>query len=406
MSVGGSVQCPRYGFLVRQHLEDGFWKGEVDSVLILVGHQPGLSDADCSRFPYVVLNETVTRAQAMAAGERSVMVKKVLEVWSEGDNLEVIKDGFFKCNLKPFAHPSYVGRKNHGFPAEQLVELCKGLPDHVSEEGRVTVHVFAPGTTPWYAYATRVIGSGCYDLMHKYALTERKFLGPTTLTPELAFIMANLALADRSKLVFDPYIGTGGALVGVAHHGAKMIGFDIDWRIIFEGQPYLTFDQYGLPRPEFLRADFSPEGRCLRELDICRNLFDAIVGDPPYGIRAGARKTGHKEEGAAPILPHHRESHVPQTRKYDGEEVIKDLMDAAAILLKPKGRLVYLHPIQSAVWKKDREAAMPSHPALRLLYCAEQPMRCGMSRILVTMEKRADAALSEEAPSKKLKSLE
>ena len=374
---------------MRQHLEEGFSLGEASSSLILAGHEPGLADADCSRFPYIVLNERVTKEQAMNAGMRSVMVKKILEVWGQGSHLEDIVRGFEMCCCKPFPFPSHVGRKAHGFPTEELVERCKHLPDHEGGSERVTVHLFAPPETTdyWYAFACRVLGSGCFDLMHKYALTERKFLGPTTLTPELAFIMANLALADETKLVMDPYVGSGGALIGAAHHRAKLLGLEIDWRIIHGGLPYETFDQYGLPRPEFIRGDFSPEGRAFREDDVARCFFDAIIADPPYGIRAGARKTGLKDESRPPILPEHRASHVPQTRKYDGAEVIEDLLNAAAILLKPRGRLVYLHPLKTALWNEQRDAALPTHPNLKLLHTGSQAMRSGMTRILVTMEK-------------------
>jgi len=53
---------------------------------------------------------------------------------------------------------------------------------------------------------------------------------------------------------------------------------------------YSNFDQYGLERPEIFR------------LDSCGTVFndgeflDAIICDPPYGLRAGARQVGAKSD--------------------------------------------------------------------------------------------------------------
>ena len=382
-----SLLKPRYGYLVRQHFADEFWQGEVDSTLILAGYEPGLKGADLSRAPIIVLSHDVTKEQALNAGRRCMLVKRILEIWSEGTDLQELKKGFQAIGMRPYAFPSHIGRKNHGFPIEEFAEMCKDLPERLNNEP-VNIHTFAPvGGSDWYSYATRQIGEGCTDVLHKYALNQRDFLGPTTLTPELAFIMANLALADATKLVMDPYVGSGGALVGASHYGSKMIGMDIDWRIIHGGQPNKTFDQYNLARPDFFRGDFSAQGRCFREQDVCCQLFDAILGDPPYGIRAGARKVGAKEADKKPILPEHRASHIPQTQKYEGEEVIRDLMDAAATMLRFKGRLVYLHPVETSIWKEQKENCLPRHPKLQLLYAGAQHLKGGMSRVLVTMEK-------------------
>eukprot|EP00961_Rhodomonas_salina_P110215 1483521-Rhodomonas_salina.2 len=60
-----------------------------------------------------------------------------------------------------------------------------------------------------------------------------------------------------------------------------------------------NFDQYGLMRPlDIVRCDNAhPVWRMA-------TVFDAIVCDPPYGVRAGARKTGCTKE-AKPIPEEH-----------------------------------------------------------------------------------------------------
>ena len=40
----------------------------------------------------------------------------------------------------------------------------------------------------------------------------------------------------RGRLVFDPFVGTGGVLLAAAHHGAATLGSDIDMRVIRLGK--------------------------------------------------------------------------------------------------------------------------------------------------------------------------
>lgn len=45
-------------------------------------------------------------------------------------------------------------------------------------------------------------------------------------------------------------------------------------------------------------------------------LYDAIVSDPPYGIRAGARRSGSRRETVNDVPSELREEHIPMTRPY------------------------------------------------------------------------------------------
>jgi tRNA (guanine10-N2)-methyltransferase len=43
-------------------------------------------------------------------------------------------------------------------------------------------------------------------------------------------------------------------------------------------------------------------------------VLDAIVCDPPYGVRAGARKSGVRDDKVVkPISDEHRSTHIPGT---------------------------------------------------------------------------------------------
>jgi len=81
----------------------------------------------------------------------------------------------------------------------------------------------------------------------------------------------------------------------------------------------------------------------------CGGLFDAIITDPPYGVRAGAKRLGRKKERAAdlPLPPQPRtddQQYVPPTKPYELSALAADLVVLARYLLKPGGRLVFFLP--------------------------------------------------------------
>lgn len=66
----------------------------------------------------------------------------------------------------------------------------------------------------------REVGTADRKLLPTYELKSRTYLGPTAMDAEMAFLMANQALAAPGKLVYDPFVGTGSILVAAAHFGA------------------------------------------------------------------------------------------------------------------------------------------------------------------------------------------
>jgi tRNA (guanine10-N2)-methyltransferase len=66
----------------------------------------------------------------------------------------------------------------------------------------------------------REVGGADRKLLPTYQLKSRTYLGPTAMDAEMAFLMANQALATPGKLVYDPFVGTGSILIAAAHFGA------------------------------------------------------------------------------------------------------------------------------------------------------------------------------------------
>jgi tRNA (guanine10-N2)-methyltransferase len=224
--------------------------------------------------------------------------------------------------------------------------------------------------------------------LEQFNLKHRIYLGPTSMDAELSFVMTSFGQVQKGSIVFDPFVGTGSILLSCALRGAYCIGSDIDIRVL-KGRSekeniWKNFDQFNLNRPEILRTDNAIYHRHFRAH---RPLYNAIICDPPYGIRAGARKTGSRLENPRPILDEHRNDHIAQTKPYPVCDVMSDLLDVAARTLVMKGRLVYVIPSFADF---NPATDLPRHLCLKLVHSCYQPLGTELGRRIVVMEKVQD----------------
>ncbi|KAL1496130.1 hypothetical protein AB1Y20_014751 [Prymnesium parvum] len=288
-------------------------------------------------------------------------------------------------------------------------------PPHAAADHSIAGHKPAPlagvaAGPPTKFYFGRLVGEGQRSLVGALDLKKRNYIGTTSLDAELSLVMANLARVRRGQLVYDPYCGTAGCLVAAAAFGARVLGADL-FLPVLRGklrtrsgpsaltQPQeqgigLTFAQYGLPPPAgLLHADSGRHLCCLRAAP----LFDAIVTDPPYGIR---EKPAAMDD--APLLERllpeaQREGHVPRTALAAVDTILVDLFALAERCLAVGGRLVFLLPTTLPF----SEALLPPHTLLRLEGAYEQRMAARWSRWCVVMRRctaeEAAAARGEAA---------
>jgi tRNA (guanine10-N2)-methyltransferase len=270
------------------------------------------------------------------------------------------------------------------------------------------LHPSTPAPPALAYYFGRVLGGTPKDSrgVDRFTLKKRPYLGPTSMDAELSFVMTSLGQVQRGTIVYDPFVGTGSILLACALRGAYCIGSDIDIRVLRgkggDETIWKNFELYGLPRPEILRTDNSVYQKHFRHCPHRRHddggsggasakttstLYDAILCDPPYGIRAGARKTGSKLDQPRQILDEHRHDHIAQTRAYPVSDVMSDLLDVAAQTLNLGGRLVYVIP---SFRDFDPEKDLPRHDCLELLHCCYQPFTVELGRRIVAMKKIAD----------------
>ena len=100
-----------------------------------------------------------------------------------------------------------------------LPRACDGSPSlsctRFSNTGRPPPEGSAPKVPRRY-YFCRLLAEGRRDLVGKYDLKKRNYIGTTSLDAELSLLMANLARVRPADLVYDPYCGTAGTLVAAA----------------------------------------------------------------------------------------------------------------------------------------------------------------------------------------------
>jgi len=76
------------------------------------------------------------------------------------------------------------------------------------------------------------IADGQRELIKKLSLKTRKFIGNTSMDPQLSLIMANQAQIRKGDLVFDPFVGTGSLLIAASQFGGYTFGTDIDFLML------------------------------------------------------------------------------------------------------------------------------------------------------------------------------
>lgn len=243
------------------------------------------------------------------------------------------------------------------------------------------------------------------DLIDKLNLKKRRYIGNTSMESEMSIVMANMALSGPSKLVHDPFAGTGSMLYACCMFGAYAFGSDIDGRMLrgknaapAGGQRAtgvaLSAEQYGLRGRVLDCATFDMTRAPWRSSAI-DGMVDAIVTDPPYGVRAGAKRLGKRDTAQQRdepfVMPDGRLAHqlpdyVPPTRPYRLSELVHDLLNYASALLKPRGRLVFWIPTMN---EDNAETSIPSHPHFALVAHSLQDFG-KWGRRLITLEKRTD----------------
>jgi tRNA (guanine10-N2)-methyltransferase len=193
--------------------------------------------------------------------------------------------------IKEFAYLPFEGTVNLKDPEEEFA-ICEdwplnAVPDNLPD--------------PKYYYLGRRVARGARDLPKKLDLKKRRYISTTSMDSELALISANMVMAAPGKMIYDPFVGTGSFPIACSWFGALTFGSDIDGRSVRGDEKERTvrgnFEQYGLVQRmgAFFTADLTNSP--IRRSDLRAGetggdgqrgrVFDAILCDPPYGVREG-----------------------------------------------------------------------------------------------------------------------
>ena len=154
--------------------------------------------------------------------------------------------------------------------------------------------------------------------------------------------MSNLGLVGTGMTVLDPFCGSGGVLLSSALLSARVVGADVDAELVLFRCPDSisqlssstqsrvelvsygdSFTELGLEQPTLLA------GLDIQSADVVPQVlqanhgqrYDAIVTDPPYGIRES-------------------------NSNMSDEQITERLCEVASQMLKPLGRLVLLRVVE------------------------------------------------------------
>eukprot|EP00003_Mantamonas_plastica_P009482 TRINITY_DN1885_c0_g1_i3.p1 TRINITY_DN1885_c0_g1~~TRINITY_DN1885_c0_g1_i3.p1 ORF type:complete len:304 (-),score=94.75 TRINITY_DN1885_c0_g1_i3:493-1404(-) len=275
-----------------------------------------------------IVIENIEDAQRIA--DRAILVSVILEPWAYGESYDEVKEKAdanveakaILNNMESFKFiVNALGRKmsfkEQLERMDLLIDFFEGKtvklddPDvimYICEMYDPFTHVVDEEGLRGIYFGRVVALSTSSALVNKYSLKKRVYLGTTSMDAELSLVMSNMALATDSSFVCDPFCGTGSMLLTTSEFGSTVVGSELDARVIIGREDeqekvvrniHDNFTQYGTGQvfQGLIMSDFS--------LPVWRRteLFDAIITDPPYGVRAGAKKVGVKEGEVAKSIP-------------------------------------------------------------------------------------------------------
>ncbi|XP_076668451.1 tRNA (guanine(10)-N(2))-methyltransferase TRMT11 isoform X1 [Andrena cerasifolii] len=385
---------------------------------------------DWKEHPYWIVNlpsETIARKIA----SRAVCMKFCMELWANSTEHEDLDD---KLRNYPIAEI-----KKYAGPQKSFKVIVETFCKHFSQREKVNkieafsylplegpVKLSNPDTTlcyvefyglnpnnipeePYELFFGRWLTNGQRDLIQKLSLKTRKFIGNTSMDPQLSLIMANQAQVQKGDIVLDPFVGSGSLLVAASYFGGYTLGTDIDFLMLHGRTRPSRITQKIREKDEGVAANMSQYGKRSYYIDVVVSDFsyplwrsdmriDAIITDPPYGIREATERIGTTKRN--PVIEEHQaSSHIPSKIGYDLPEIYKDLLSFAAKHLKINGKLVCWFPLFRDQYSENQ---LPTHPCLELIANSEQVLSNYTSRRLLTYKKIKNPEESDETISTNL----
>ncbi|GAB1737590.1 hypothetical protein NU219Hw_g1899t1 [Hortaea werneckii] len=391
---------------VQQH--ETFRRPEIESLADLAGYSlEWLSYSDHSPFAIIRFKQPeIPDAAVRTVIQRSILCDQIYELWGDvgGSNYDLLRQDItsrtqhlwpqYRTSSFRFTVDSYHGKLS----LTEQRDLIESF-DFMSFEGPVRMKnpdqhftIFEDyeldAKLPYHLYFGRLIGEGGRKAINLYNLKKRSYIATTSMDAELSLITANLTQAGPGKLAYDPFMGTGSFPLACAHFGAVVFGSDLDGRSIRgKGSRSVrnNFHQYHTahrylggfiadltnsplristipspppPPPPPQPSPNSPTDKNgIKQHTPLQPPLDAILCDPPYGVREGLKVLGstrahlHEVVHLADGTPAHLQAnYLPPKRPYSLVRMLEDILEFAAERLgEESGRLGLWMPVAGAV---------------------------------------------------------
>ncbi|KAK6455684.1 putative ribonuclease methylating protein [Scheffersomyces xylosifermentans] len=390
-----------------------FRRAELESLADFFGIPLDMSHHNVER-PFIIVT-LENDEQAKQIMKRSILSRGIYELWGQGKTYEEVhanvketssdRFGIYKESSFKFDFIAYKGSRSNNERMEIIQDFSYlafegGVrmknPDQIfSVLEEYNVNGMEKASEPLHIYFGRQIqlSARTENVLDKYDLRKRKYIGTTSFDAELSLVTCNIGQVGPGKVTYDPFTGTGSFLVAAANFGGLPIGSDIDARAL-----------RGKGEKRNIQANFKQYGTSLNFLDVLtmdftNNAFrqdfgiDTIVCDPPYGVREGLKVCGakhpEKAEGRENVVidgekAHLRRDFIQPKKPYELSDLLDDLLFFAAERLPVGGRLAFWMPTANDDFEVNQ---IPQHEQLELLYNLEQVFNKWSRRLLVYVKR-------------------
>lgn len=202
-----------------------------------------------------------------------------------------LKELFYRIKSMKINDSFSVRVKNYDKKLEgQLGNLIKGKVDLENPKNEIRVIFAKPNNVQKISKNEENLLENFYvslkiaDIDRKQyderAFQNKPFFYPISLHPKFARTLVNLAKVKKG-IVLDPFCGTGTILIEGGLLKLKVIGTDIQEKMIKGTEKNLNF--YNIKNYKLYCCDVSEIGKYISKMD-------AIITDPPYGRSATTKK--------------------------------------------------------------------------------------------------------------------
>jgi len=220
--------------------------------------------------------------------DRAALVKEAGPILAESDEASILLDSLttenfsqhlgssrsFCFNTGVFSKNPQVDRQNLTIEFGARIKKITGAK--VSLKTPDTVILLLIGNNKFYL--CKSMKSNLRKQLRERTPGKKTFFHPSMMNTQLARVMCNLAEVRKNMTVLDPFCGGGGILCEALLIGTRVIGIDLNWRLLKGATANLSdIDQ---TRYSLLQGD-------ARTLPI--GQYDSIITDPPYGRSSSTR---------------------------------------------------------------------------------------------------------------------